>query len=91
MPYAIWKTILNTVPVQEINVPERAEMLTVHEQYGELCIWYKCDPRNEMTKRRLACVGTGQDVPENSRYVGTGFFHGGRLVLHVFEVLTGSY
>lgn len=85
MPYMIWKTILKVADVQDIEIPEDAEILTARDQMEQMCIWFKCNPNNPMTKRRIAIVGTGHAAPEGARYVGTGFLHGGQLVLHVFE------
>lgn len=88
MMFTVWKAILKPADVQEIEVPEDAELLTAREQFNKICVWYKCDPDNPMTKRRIAIVGTGQAAPEGARYVGTGFLEGGHLVLHVFERVT---
>lgn len=85
MPYTIWKTVLKVADVQDIDVPENAELLTARDQLEQMCVWFKCDPSNPTTKRRIAIVGTGHAAPEGARYVGTGFLHGGQLVLHVFE------
>jgi hypothetical protein len=83
--FTIWKTVLKPVDVQDIDVPENADLLTAREQHDELCVWFKCNPKNKPTKRRIAIVGTGHAAPAGARYVGTGFLHGGQLVLHVFE------
>jgi hypothetical protein len=85
MMFTIWKAIFKPTDVQEIEVPGHAELLTVREQHEKLCVWFKCNPDNEMTKRRVAIVFTGEAAPEGARYVGTGFLQGGNLVLHVFE------
>lgn len=81
----IWKATLKATDVQDIEVPADAELLTARDQHGELCVWFKCNPMNPPTKRRIAIVGTGHPAPEDARYVGTGFLHGGQLVFHVFE------
>jgi hypothetical protein len=91
MGYTIWKSVLKATDVQDIDVPEDAELLTAREQYGELCVWFKCDPSKPATKRRVAICGTGHPAPEGARYVGTGFLSGGALVLHVFERVGGSH
>ncbi len=83
--FTIWKAALKPTEVQEIEVPEHAELLTARDQHGKLCVWFKCNPDNPTTKRRIAIVGTGAAAPEGARYVGTGFLEGGHLVLHVFE------
>ena len=85
MPYTVWKAILKPADVQEIDVPEHAEILTARDQHEQLCVWFKCNPNNPVTKRTIAIVGTGHPAPGGGRYVGTGFLHGGQLVFHVFE------
>ncbi len=85
MGYTIWKTALKAADVQEIEVPEDAELLTAREQNEGLCIWFKCDPSKPLSKRRIAICGTGHPAPEGGRYIGTGFLLGGSLVFHVFE------
>jgi hypothetical protein len=83
--YVVWKVALKAVDVQEIEVPEDAELLTAREQNEQLCVWFKCDPTKRASKRRIVIVGTGHPAPEGARYVGTGFLMGGQLVFHVFE------
>jgi len=85
MSSSIWKAVLQTVDVQEIEVPEGAEILTVREQFEQPCVWFKCDPSKPVTKRRIGICGTGHPAPEDARYVGTCHLMGGSLVLHVFE------
>jgi hypothetical protein len=90
MPYTIWKAVLKPADVQDIEVPENAELLTARDQHEQLCVWFKCDPANPPTKRRIAIVGTGHPAPGGARYVGTGFLHGGQLVFHIFEQVAGG-
>lgn len=85
MPYTIWKVVLKATDVQDIEVPANAELLTARDQLEQICVWFKCNPNNPMTKRRVAIIGTGHPAPEGARYVGTGFLHGGQFVFHVFE------
>ncbi len=85
MAFTIWKTVLKVADVQDIEVPADAELLTAREQFGELCVWFKCDPSRPTEKRRVGICGTGHPAPAGARYVGTGFLSGGALVLHVFE------
>lgn len=86
MAFAIWKIALSVADVQDIEVPAGAQLLTAREQHGKLCVWFKCNPDRPMVKRRIAILGTGHAAPDDdARYVGTGFFSDGALVLHVFE------
>lgn len=91
MTFTIWKAVLKAQDVQDIEVPEDAELLTARDQHNEMCVWFKCDPSKPPTKRRIAIVGTGHPAPEGARYVGTGFLHGGQLVFHVFERVTTDH
>ena len=86
MPYTIHKQTLQPMDVQEIMVPEGAEMLSAREQFDHVCVWYRCNPTNRLQPRRLAIVGTGNPAPDESgRFLGTAALHGGQLMFHVFE------
>ena len=85
MASTIWKATLTVAGVQDIEVPEGAQILTARDQNDEMCVWFKCDPSKQPTKRRIIIVGTGHPAPDIDRYIGTGFLHGGQLVFHVFE------
>ena len=85
MSHTIWKAVLKAADIQDIEVPEHAELLTARNHNEQLCVWFKCDPSNNLTKRQIVVVGTGHPAPEGARYIGTGFLEGGRLVFHVFE------
>lgn len=52
-----------------------AEILTIREQYGRPCMWYKCDPSVELQDQVFALIGTGGVAPLESegRYVGTWY------------------
>ena len=84
MSYTIWKVVLKVTYVQDIEIPEHAELLTARDCNEELCIWFKCDPSNLPTKRRITIVGTGHSAPDGEHYIGTGFLHGGEFVFHIF-------
>lgn len=83
----IWKTVLQPTDLQEIEVPEGCGILSLQEQFGQICLWYKCDPLAPKVKRTIAIVGTGHAAPENNEadYIGTVQLRNGNLVLHVFE------
>jgi hypothetical protein len=81
----IWKATLDLRGVQDVTVPEGAEILTAREQHGQVCIWFKCDPFAAKVARRIALVGTGHPAPPDGRYLGSAHLDGGHLVLHVFE------
>lgn len=85
MSKTIWKFTLR--PVIEIEMPDGAQVLSVHAQNGELCMWAQVRTENPMVKRKFLTFGTGHILPEDKRliFVGTALLEGGSLVLHVFE------
>lgn len=86
MAYTIWKQTLQPTDVQEIMVPEGAEMLSAREQFDHICVWYRCDPSRRLRPRKLVIVGTGNPAPDlDGLFLGTASLHGGQLIFHVFE------
>jgi hypothetical protein len=81
----IWKTVLELTDIQEIEVPEGAETLIAMEQYGQVCVWFKCDPDRPRVQRQIEICGTGHNTSTDAKYLGTCILVGGDLVLHVFE------
>lgn len=81
----IWKYTLR--PLTAIDMPIGAEVLSVHEQLGEVCLWAMVDPDGESEVRKFELFGTGHSIPDlsNKKFVGTSHLDGGALVLHVFE------
>jgi hypothetical protein len=80
----VHKLQLLAIDVQHISLPAGAEILCAHEQYQQICIWYRCDPTNITESRKIAIVGTGHPAPEDGRYIGTVFLRDGSIVFHVF-------
>ena len=78
-------------PGELIQFPIGAEVLTAHEQRGQFCIWYKCDPYNagqSDPSREYAIYGTGHHMLEaEHRYISSVFLENGDLVLHLFEIM----
>lgn len=86
MAYVIWKQTLRPIDVQEIMVPEGAEMLSAREQFDHICVWFRCDPTKQLRSRKLAIVGTGNPAPDSTgRFLGTASLSGGQFIFHVFE------
>lgn len=85
----VWKIALANVPLQSVEVPVGATILSVGEQFGVICIWFHCDPAPDgpKEKRQIAIVGTGHPAPEKAecRFIGTVALRGGNLMFHVFE------
>lgn len=73
-----------------IDMPKGAEILQVHEQYGEINIWALVYPNEEKEERFFEVYGTGHDIVQNPcqpdlNYIGTAHLSNGSLVFHVFE------
>lgn len=89
MSKAIWKFPLKTDDVQQIEMPEGAQILCVQMQGGNPCIWAMVDPEAEKTKRTFEIFGPGHPVPEATRmYIGTYQLYNGSLVFHLFQLLS---
>ena len=84
----IWKF---NVPVEDefvIEMPIRAEFLSVQTQFGVPQMWFIVEPEKSKEPRRFRVVGTGHPMPEGSlKYLGTFQVHEGSLVFHLFEIL----
>ena len=88
MAMTIWKQTLQPTDVQEIMIPEGAEMLSAREQLDHICVWFRCDPSRRLRPRKLAIVGTGHPAPDSiARFLGTASLHNGELMFHVFELV----
>lgn len=88
MSKTIWKHVLRIEDEQTIEIPEAAQFLCAHEQMGEVCVWFRCDPTYAPKKRTIIMRGTGHPLPDrNLTYLGSAVLHSGHLVFHVFEAL----
>lgn len=68
------------------EMPRDAEILHVHGQDNNLCLWARVVEGRTMERRDFILCGTGHEAPDlEHRYIGTAHLAGGRLVLHVFE------
>ncbi len=86
---AIWKAKLELTDEQDIAVPEGAELLSAREQFDDVCIWFKCNPQNPMTRKRIRIAGEGHHIPDDGhRFLGTAKLRGGSLMFHIFEINT---
>lgn len=80
----IWKFVLQ--PVCELEIPKGAELLSLHEQGEDICLWALVDPAAEKEVRKFCGFGTGHDVPDTPlKFIGTAHLRGGALVFNVFE------
>lgn len=85
----IFKYPVNIVDRQEIEMPEGAEILTVQNQGGVICLWAIVDPEKEKLTRTIRIIGTGHDIADGEAetliYIGTVQTNGGAFVWHIFE------
>ena len=81
----VWKYVLK--PEISIEMPVRAEILTVEAQRDEICMWVRVRPSAPKVKRDFVVFGTGHDIPDGIQlnFIGTAHIFGGELVFHVFE------
>ena len=81
----IWKFVVE--PACSIDMPAGAQVLSVREQGGAICLWALVDPAAPLEARRFIWVGTGHRMPDEAplTYLGTGHLDQGALVFHVFE------
>lgn len=69
----------------DVLMPAGAEVIHVHEQCDEVCVWAIVDTEAPDELRHFDIVGTGHKVRDGWRkYVGTAHVRG--FVWHVFEV-----
>jgi hypothetical protein len=84
----IWKYVLSTPPIT-IEIPKDSKILTVQEQFGEICLWVLVNPTAPKEKRTFEVYGTGHaityDMGIDRNYISTVQLIGAQLVLHVFE------
>jgi hypothetical protein len=87
MAQQVWKYILSIKnDLMTIRLPKGSKPLTVHEQFGEICMWVLVIPTADTKERTFRIAGTGHNLADgNFSYIGTAFIDDGELVFHVFE------
>lgn len=89
----VYKYALPAGPVQDIEMPAGAIVLTVQSQRDEPFIWAEVDPDAPKFFRRFRTYPTGSPMDEGSPmqdwkkypyYVGTFQLNDGALVFHVY-------
>jgi len=71
-----------------VSLPENASILHVEEQGGVGTFWALVDPDANREKAVFRIYGTGQEIPDDCRYIGTFTQLRAALVWHLFRVLT---
>ncbi len=88
----IWKEKLEIKPLQTIQIPFDAKLLTVQMQYGEPSIWYYVPHSNNCLEPRDIAMGlTGQPLGDDNssakyRHISTVIVESDTFVMHWFEV-----
>lgn len=89
MDYRIWKYEITPDDRVQIEMPEKAEILSVQVQKGIVCIWALVNTENKTETRCFEVFGTGHKVPVDMgisrKFIGTFQMDGGDLVFHLFE------
>lgn len=83
----IWKFPLVIDAVQTIEMPAGAEILSVLEQDGRICVWALVTPGAAPLSRRFEMFWTGDAVPNFARRRFLATVQIGRHIHHVFELL----
>ena len=74
-----------TTEVQSVTLPEGAEIVHFAMQGDTPFIWVRVKPYGTVQQIRQFCIrGTGHDIQDNLKHVGT-VLHG-LLVWHLFEL-----
>jgi hypothetical protein len=80
MNFSIWKFELQITDIQTLYIPEGADILSVQNQNGELCMWAIVDIHVPKVPRHFKVIGTGHRIEtlKDTKWIAT--------VRHVFEV-----
>lgn len=85
----IWKFELLITDMQEVAMPVGAELLSVANQNGNLCLWAMVNPSKVNQHRYIEIIGTGNpvyvDMGIDRKFIGTVVIN--QFVWHVFERL----
>ena len=67
----VWKYLLHVASQQFIDIPIDAKPVLLDTQDNQICLWAELDPTQEKTQRKIFCVSTGGNVPENTTHIGS--------------------
>lgn len=87
MSKRIFKYQLAETDTQTLDLPKGAQILSVHAQRNEVCVWAEVDEFYQETEQyAFQIYGTGHKVNHDDSYsfLGTVLLMDERLVLHVF-------
>jgi hypothetical protein len=80
----IWKFPLEVTDYQNVRMPKGAEILSVADQYGVVCVWAMVDSDAELEDRMFYIFGTGNPVSETLPWQFVGSVQQNIFVWHVF-------
>jgi hypothetical protein len=80
----IWKYPLNITDTQVVKMPQRANVLSAADQYGELCMWALVDTEHELEDRKVQIIGTGNPANLEGRWQFVASVQQSVFVWHVF-------
>jgi hypothetical protein len=87
----IHKYVLKNEDLQKVIMPKNSSILSVQNQFEEICLWASVDTEEEKEERTILIVGTGNPIivlkskKETAYFIGTVQLRQGNLVFHVFE------
>jgi hypothetical protein len=83
----VYKYPLEIVDEQHVKMPMGAQLLSVQDQNGDLCLWALVDTTAALTQRKIRIAGTGHAVatPGPGAFIGTVQQMKGAVVWHVFD------
>lgn len=85
MPFIIGKFPLN-LDSGVILAPANANLISVHVQRDQVCIWGEMDSDARPVSRKVYVMGTGQVLPpDRGRFLGTVVTEGGALIWHIYD------
>ena len=82
----IYNYKLDVIDKQVIQLPQNAQILSVQEQHGELCLWALVEEQAETEDWTIQIIGTGNPAyhVDAGDFIGTVQARGGYLVWHIF-------
>jgi len=86
----IFKYQLMLEPIQTIEMPAPARIISVGVQSDKVCLWVEVWPDaqpKKMIEKKIYLFGTGHGIPEDikMKFIGTVITNEGRLVWHLYE------
>jgi hypothetical protein len=84
--FSIWKFGLELTEVQTIYMPEGADILSVQNQNGSLCIWALLSPTAPKVGRHFKVIGTGHKIETLADHKWIATVIQDQFVWHIFEI-----